>query len=193
MANTQSVAAEEVEAKLIELTGFDINQDSLRFIITSLPVNGTLRDSQNGQINFTPRELFGDEVIYTSATTGNFVTDSFTFVVNDGKVDSESATIHINFRSPSVSAVEIIADGVKVTFTKAVDPNTVDETTFKVSDDGTPITAASIVVANDGLSASFTPSSSLEAGVEYRVELTDGITSATGNHPLIAFDAEAGF
>ena len=150
MANTQSVAAEEGEAKLIELTGFDINQDSLRFIITSLPVNGTLRDAQNGQINFTPRELLGDEVIYTSATTGNFVTDSFTFVVNDGKVDSESATIHINFRSPSVSAVEIIAEGVKVTFTKAVDPNTVDETTFKVSDDGTPITAASIVVATMG-------------------------------------------
>ena len=95
-ATPQSVNVDEGAAKLIELTGDDADQDNLKFIIKSLPINGTLRDAFDGQIGFAPRELFGNTVVYT-ATVTEAISDSFTFVVNDGKDDSAPATVAINF------------------------------------------------------------------------------------------------
>ena len=96
--NKHEIAVQGV-AKLIELSGADGDDGSLKFIIKTLPTNGSLRDALDGQIGFTPRELFGDGVIYTSGT-GAFVSDSFTYVVNDGTEDSEPAIVLINFESP---------------------------------------------------------------------------------------------
>lgn len=104
-ANTQPTADDKDEivdkevAKLIELSGADADDDSLTFIIKTLPINGSLQDAADGQVNFTPRELFGDSVIYTSEA-GTFLSDQFTYVVNDGAEDSEPATVIINFESP---------------------------------------------------------------------------------------------
>jgi prepilin-type N-terminal cleavage/methylation domain-containing protein len=198
VAQSKSVAADEEVEKLIELTGLDSNQDSLTFIITELPINGTLRDALDGQINFTPRELFGDEVIYTSTTTGNF-TDRFKFVVNDGKVDSEPATIEINFRSPAVESVVVTggtSNTVNVTFTKAVNISTVDDTTFKVSVTEGGVTreidALDVQAAGDGLSATFFANEPLLVGVDYLVELTTGILADGSPNPLIAYSQEVG-
>ncbi len=98
--------AVEGEATLIELTGQD---DALKFIITSLRLYGTLRDALNGQVSFTPRELFGSGVVYTSETPGTLSTDSFTLVVNDGREDSAAQTVSLNFEDiiiPAVSNVD---------------------------------------------------------------------------------------
>ena len=166
VANTQTVnEVSEGEATLIELTGQDDDDDSLKFIITSLPLYGTLRDALNGQVSFTPRELFGSGAVYTSETPGTLSTDSFTFVVNDGKEDSAPQTVFLNFEDiigPSVSSVdpangtnEIGLDSnVTVTFSDLVDESSVDSTSsFTVSAGGAPILGS---ISFDGLDEEFT-------------------------------------
>ena len=166
VANTQTVnEVSEGEATLIELTGQDDDDDSLKFIITSLPLYGTLRDALNGQVSFTPRELFGSGAVYTSETPGTLSTDSFTFVVYDGKEDSAPQTVFLNFEDiigPSVSSVdpangtnEIGLDSnVTVTFSDLVDESSVDSTSsFTVSAGGAPILGS---ISFDGLDEEFT-------------------------------------
>ena len=97
----QTVEVAEGVAETIELIGIDTDDDSLKFIITSLPLHGTLRDELNGQVGFTPRELFGRGVIYTSGTPGDLSADSFTFVANDGREESAQVTVNIEFVSAS--------------------------------------------------------------------------------------------
>lgn len=188
-ANGQSVVdVSEGVAEIIELTGGDEDEDSLKFIITSLPMHGTLRDSLNGQVGFTPRELFGDEVVYTSETPGTLLTDSFTFIVNDGREDSDPGTVQIIFEDivkPTVSAVDP-ADGdidvaldsdITVTFSEFIDENTVDSSTFTVSLGGSPI-LGNIDFA--GLDAIFDPDS-LQFDTTYTVTVNTGVTDLNAN------------
>lgn len=183
VANAQSVVdLSEGVAELIELSGGDVDEDNLKFIITSLPNSGILRDSLNGQIGFTPRELFGAEVVYTSETTGDLVTDFFTFVVNDGRENSEPATVQINFDivNPTVSGVDPANEAsdvasnsnVTVTFSEQIDLSSVNSSTFTVSVGGAPI-PGDITFA--GLDAIFEPDSLLANNTTYTVSLTGSI------------------
>jgi hypothetical protein len=70
------------ESKMIVLKGTDPDNDKLTYRIVTLPKHGKLT---NGVPN----------TVYTTAY-GYIGSDSFTFVVNDGKVDSAPATVYIN-------------------------------------------------------------------------------------------------
>ncbi len=81
-ANAQTVTTGKGEAKAITLTGSDPdNGDTLSYIISSQPSNGTLSGTAPNVI-YTPNAGF----------VGN---DSFTFKVNDGLVDSAVETVSI--------------------------------------------------------------------------------------------------
>jgi prepilin-type N-terminal cleavage/methylation domain-containing protein len=90
----QSVTTGEDLVKLITLRGFDVNGGPLTFRVVSLPANGSLRDGATA-ITTVPHELSG--AITTYIPNVNFRgNDSFTFKVNDGSVDSLTATVSIN-------------------------------------------------------------------------------------------------
>jgi VCBS repeat-containing protein len=81
MANAQSVTTAEDTSAAIALTGSDIDGDSLTFAVVTQPANGTLS---------------GIAPNLTYAPTANYNgSDSFTFKVNDGKLDSTAATVSI--------------------------------------------------------------------------------------------------
>src|SRR5439155_704471 len=81
VANNQSVTTPEDTPKTITLTGSDLDGDSLTFSIVTQPAHGTLSGT-------------APNLTYTPAT--NYIgPDSFTFKVNDGKVDSAVATVSI--------------------------------------------------------------------------------------------------
>ena len=81
-AEAQTVTGLEDQQISIQLTGSDIDNDSLAYRLVS--------DATNGTLNGTPPSL-----TYTpdSNATGN---DSLTFVVNDGQVDSSTATVSLD-------------------------------------------------------------------------------------------------
>ena len=82
VANGQSVTTPEDTAKPITLTGSDIDGDTLTtYTVVRGPTNGTLTGSGANQ-TYTPRANFNG-------------TDTFTYKVNDGSLDSSQATVTI--------------------------------------------------------------------------------------------------
>jgi hypothetical protein len=81
VANSQNVAVTQNTAKSITLTASDSDGDKLTYSIVAKPSHGTLTGT-------APSLTYSPASGYTGA-------DSFTFKVNDGKVDSAVATISI--------------------------------------------------------------------------------------------------
>ena len=78
----------------ITLTGSDVDSgDTLSFAISSLPSSGDLSEDAS-LLTGVPQTLTGDMVTYTP-TIGFIGTDRFTFVVNDGELESNIATVTI--------------------------------------------------------------------------------------------------
>lgn len=82
VANDQSVTTDRDTAKAITLTATDVDGDPLTWIIVDTPAHGTLSGTAPNLI-YTPDENYYRQV-------------SFTFKVNDGKVDSNVATVRIS-------------------------------------------------------------------------------------------------
>lgn len=80
-ANAQSHPAAEDTAKTITLTGSDIDGDIVAFVAVTQPSNGVLTGTGASR-TYTPNSNFAG-------------TDTFTFKVNDGTVDSPTAIITI--------------------------------------------------------------------------------------------------
>ena len=118
----------------IPLKAIDEDGDSLTFSIVDQPKLGTLQTS-NGNVVFTdnsstPANEVPSEIIktvkYTNTSAGE-AEDSFTYKVNDGTVDSETAKITINLINEPPSApdktIEVEKGQTKVEFLDIVDKN----------------------------------------------------------------------
>src|ERR1043166_1554025 len=86
VANPQTVTVIQNTPRAITLTGSDADGDTLTYSIVAGPSHGVLTGTPPG-------------VTYIPAS-GYLGADSFTFKVNDGKVDSAPATISINVIAP---------------------------------------------------------------------------------------------
>ena len=80
-ANPQNVGVDEDDSVNITLTGSDNENDPLTFSIASNPSNGSLSGTP-------PNLIYAPDADYNGS-------DSFTFIVNDGTVDSAAATVSI--------------------------------------------------------------------------------------------------
>ena len=104
IAKAQVESAVEDEYELIILFGTDVEQDSLTFNIATLPANGTLFQTPDGQatgdsILTVPTELtdINHRVIYISDKNGNGNGHgNFGFKISDGNSESEEAIITLN-------------------------------------------------------------------------------------------------
>ena len=91
IANNQSVIYDLNTPKAIVLTGSDADGNTLTYSIVTGPTHGTL-DTNTGQ-----------NIIYTPGAGYNGA-DQFTFKVNDGSVDSNIATVFLNFNTGANNA-----------------------------------------------------------------------------------------
>jgi hypothetical protein len=82
VANDQSVTTNKDVAKAISLTATDAEGDPLTYSIVTGPTHGTLGTIIGATVTYTPAPGY----------TGS---DSFTFKANDGKSDSNVATVSI--------------------------------------------------------------------------------------------------
>jgi len=97
-ANHQSVMTRLDRSAFITLTGSDVDSDTLRYSITAKPEHGSLvfgpDFDMSGKLTYTPDSKFAG-------------TDNFTFVLNDGSVDSAPATVSINLTPNHIPVAEI--------------------------------------------------------------------------------------
>ncbi|MDG2424487.1 MAG: proprotein convertase P-domain-containing protein [Phycisphaerales bacterium] len=78
----------------IELTGYSIEGNPLEYILTSLPVNGTLSDPNGGNITNTPYTLLGGGNMLAYDPDSSFIGDDmFTYKVDDGTSSEEGAVM----------------------------------------------------------------------------------------------------
>jgi hypothetical protein len=145
VANAQAVLLDEDTPININLTGSDLDNDPLTFSIVDQPTKGTLSGS-------------APNLTYTPAANLNGG-DSFTFVVNDGTVNSATAlvTLSISPLNDTPIAVDDIAntaEEVPVTISVLANDTDMDEDALTVSGVGTATNGA---VTHDTSSVTYTP------------------------------------
>ena len=111
IANTQTVTAATAVAKNITLTASDADNDPLTYAIVAAPAHGTLTGT-------------APNVTYTSAA-GYVGSDSFTFRVNDGKVNSNVATVSLSVVTPFTTTSTLT--------TSSLTPQSSDNETYTVT------------------------------------------------------------
>ena len=103
-ATAQTVSADEDIDETVTLAGSDLETDTLTYIISTLPANGTLYQTSDGTvrtggITTVPTTVTDSKnrVIYRSAVDGNGQGHgNFGFKANDGESDSPEASVVVN-------------------------------------------------------------------------------------------------
>jgi len=170
VADNQNVAAVEDNAKTITLTGSDPDGDAITYSIVSNPLQGTLTGT-GADVTYTPNANYHG-------------TDSFTFRVNDGTLNSNTATVNLVILpvndSPFISPIP----------TLYVDEDTKLQICLDIVDlDGDLINLGPIVnatgsgtlvpdVAPFNFCYVFTPLANFTGTLNLNLSATDGILSA---------------
>jgi len=120
LADEKSVTVDEDSSVDVTLSGTDVDGDELTYTVATGPANGTLSGDAHA-LTYTPDPDFNGS-------------DSFTFVVNDGAVDSASATV-------SITVNPVNDEPVAVAQSVTVDEDSSEEITLSGTDaDGDTLT-----------------------------------------------------
>ncbi len=164
-ADDQSVALDEDTPVAITLTASDPEGDPLSFSVASGPANGTLSGTAPN-LTYTP----------DANVNGS---DSFTFVANDGALDSNEATI-------SLTIAAVNDPPASSSITTSTDSDTPTGITLLGSDiDGDPLTFAVVSPpANGSLSGTapnvtYTPNAGFVGTDSFQYTVNDGTVSST--------------
>jgi len=135
VAQDQTVTTDEDTAKEITLVATDADSDPLTYTVVG-PTNGTLSGTAPN-LTYTPNANFHG-------------TDTFTFIVNDGTIDSNTATVSITV-TPVNDAPVAVNDTYATSFQKALTVDAVNGVLKNDSDvDGDPMTAILVTNVNNG-------------------------------------------
>ena len=165
IASNASYTVTQPNTLSITLVGTDADSDTLTYTIVGSPSNGSL-----GSVGS------GGSVVYTPTTdfTGS---DSFTFKVNDGTIDSNTATVSITV-NPEPNTTPI-ASNASYTVTQ---PNTLsitlvgtdaDSDTLTYTIVGTPSNGSLGSVGSDG-SVVYTPTTDFTGSDSFTFKVNDG-------------------
>ena len=204
-AQAQSVTTSEDTAVSVTLTGTDAGTCELTFSIVSPPTNGSLGSITNQAC--TPGSPNSDSATVTYTPSANFNgSDSFTYKVNDGSLDSPAATVSItvtavndppvavddSYNATEDTLLNVAAPGV---LTNDTDVDTGDASTAVLVSG--PAHAASFTLHADG-SFSYMPAPNYCGPDSFTYKANDGdadsniatvtITVACVNDPPVAVD-----
>ena len=119
--------------------------------------------------------------------SGNHPAAPYTWIFNTcSSIDTTRPTVISTIPGTGATGVPINT-AVAVTFSKAMNPLTLNNLTFTLADitHPAPITATSILTI--GAVATFTPNANLTAGDTYTATITTGVTDLAGNHLLASY------
>ena len=161
---------EEINPATLTATSFTIQGLS--------PVAGTISYS-NKTASFTPANPLAANVTYTGTITtsvkdmmGNAIQENYVWTF------STDATPSVSFTSPFVNEGGVLLNKVlTVQFNMAMNPSTLNETTFILMRGTVPVTGA---VSYNGTNLIFTPAGNLLSETEYTATVTAGAKSLAG-------------
>ncbi len=163
-----------------QVSATDLNGDILAFELVDGPANGTLTFLADGTFDYTPNADFNG-------------TDSFTYIANDGTVDSNVATISITVTpvddAPVVTGTVTLAplaeDTVRTITAAQLLANVADVDTLAAGLSVTGLTPSSGTVTQTGPGTwSFTPATNDSTAVTFSYQVTDGTTSVANSASL---------
>ncbi len=160
VATAQTLTTAEDTAKAFTLSATDAEDDALTYTITSQPTHGTI----SGNNMYTPNANY-------------FGNDSFTFVANDGTVDSSEVTVSINITAvndaPTLSALaDVTKEEDSAAFDiplLAADVDSGDTLTYSAS----ATDASKVTVSVSGNTLTITPQANAYGEVQVSVFVTD--------------------
>ena len=184
LANDQSVTTNKNLAKAITLTGFDSDSDALTYTVVTQPTRGALTGTVPN-LTYTPEDNYSS-------------TDSFTFKVNDGTVDSGTATVSITIvninNTPAATAQSAsVNQDIDLVLTLAgTDADGGDTLTYSLVSQPSHGTLSTL----SGTSVTYTPASRYTGSDSFAFRVNDGnidsayavvsITVINTNHAPIA-------
>ena len=189
-ANVQGVTANEDVAETMTLTGSDPDGNPLTFAIVTNPLHGTLGSIGTVTCSGTPSSCSAPVTYTPAADYGG--SDSFTFKVNDGTVDSPAATVNITVNAvndaPSFTtgaAQTVVEDSAAQTAagwatTISAGPNESGQTlTFTTSNDNTGLFSVQPAISSNG-TLTYTPAPNAFGTATVTVILEDDGGTANG-------------
>ena len=166
-ARSKTLVVYSGESMMIVLGGSDADSDALSYRIIQQPQHGTLSNNL-------------PNVIYTS-NYGYVGEDSFTYVVNDGKVDSAPVTVHLTVRAKPVTNLSPTANPQSVTLDE---DTSVNITLTGSSPDGSDLTYNITTQPTHGTlsgtapNLTYTPEANYNGSDSFSFTVNDGTTDS---------------
>jgi hypothetical protein len=142
-------------------------------------------DAASNTASFTPGSNLTASTVYTATLTSNVKSSAGTALAADYVWSFTSGTAAdtvvpvVSSSSPADVATDVALNGsLSVNFSEALDPATVNTTTFTLSAGATPVAGK---VSYSSNVATFTPTGNLTASTVYTATLTTAITDLAGN------------
>jgi hypothetical protein len=148
-------------------------------------------DAATNTASFTPGSNLTASTVYTATLTSNVTSSAGTALAADyvwsftSGATPDTAPPTVSSTNPADAATGFALNGsVSANFSEALDPATVNTSTFTLSDGGTPVTGT---VSYSNKVATFNPTGDLTASTVYTATLTTAITDlAEPANPLAA-------
>jgi len=160
VATDQSVTLDEDTTKTITLTGSDIDGDKLGYSLVTWPTKGKIAGSMPNLV-YTPNANFNG-------------TDSFTFLVNDGNLNSAPATVSI-----TVNSVEDVPVASSLSFSMPEDAMLGFQLVGS-DGDGDALTYSTVtlptkgVLSGSGAGRIYTPNANFNGNDSFTFKVNDG-------------------
>lgn len=154
----------------------------------STPVDGNVTYSGT-TASFNPTVDLNDTVLYTATITtgaknlaGTSLAANHVWSFTTGSI-SDTTRPDVNATNPDSNATGVpINKSITAVFSEAVDPTTVNTTTFSITDGITPVVGAVTYV---GTTATFNPTNDLNVDTNYTATITNVVQDLAGNTMLV--------
>ena len=162
-----------------------INTSTFLLAQGTTPIAGTVTYSGT-TASFTPTALLSPNTVYTATITtgakdlaGNGLVSNYVFSFTTGTSTTDvTAPIVVSTDPPNAAMGVILSKIIAATFSEAMNPATINTTTFLLFQGITPVAGT---VTYSGTTARFTPSANLLPNTLYTATITTGAKDVAGN------------
>ena len=145
-------------------------------------------NSTSNILTLTPASSLTPLTLYTATVTtgaknlaGVAMTANFVWTFTTGAAPDITPPTVISTNPLNLATGVPLNQAIAATFSEAMNPTTISQTTFTLAQGSTPVSGA-VTYAAVGTTATFTPTSSLTANTVYTAMITTGVTDVAGNH-----------